>query len=71
MPSIRRTIRRPRGDGGGASASLYAQCLKCGATGTAIRTKYGNYTTYLATEEGRHKGCGGNFKVFKLSEERE
>jgi hypothetical protein len=63
VPSVRR--RRPRGSGGVPTASLLAQCRRCKATGTARLTPRGP-TTYLPIENGRHKGCGGWFRLFKV-----
>lgn len=45
-------------------ASLLAQCRRCKATGTARITPRGA-TTYLPIENGRHRGCGGWFRLFK------
>lgn len=61
MPSVR---RRPRGSGGVTSASLLAQCRRCGATSTARLTRRGA-TVYLPIEKGRHAGCGGWFRLFR------
>lgn len=68
MPSVRRVTSPPRGFGGGTGASLLAQCSRCQATSTARLTPRGA-STYLPVEDGKHKGCGGKFRLFRTSEE--
>lgn len=66
MPAARRTKRPPRGVGGEGSASLLAQCARCGAIMTAFLTRRGP-VGYLPLDRGRHRNCGGRFRLFRTN----